>query len=130
MTYQHKTLVFGLASSPRLFTELILVLAAHLRRQGILFHAYLDDWLIRGPDQRTVRTHTQVALTACQRLGMRVNWGEIEPGTLTGLRVCGSEVPTGSGSSATPSRQGRETREPNQTSKRYRKILPYTIGSP
>lgn len=72
--YQHKTLVFGLASSPRLFTEFVLVLARHLREQGILFHAYLDDWLVRGPDPETVSQHTGVVLRACQDLGMRVNW--------------------------------------------------------
>ena len=72
--YQHKTLVFGLASSPRLFTEFTLILAGHLRKRGIRFHAYLDDWLIRGRDEHTVQTHTQEVISTCHRLGMVINW--------------------------------------------------------
>ncbi|VDI76632.1 Hypothetical predicted protein [Mytilus galloprovincialis] len=52
--YQFKVLCFGPTSSPRVFTKIVSVVAAHLRKQGIRLAVYLDDWLI--VDQQKIRT--------------------------------------------------------------------------
>jgi hypothetical protein len=46
VTYQFTCLAFGLSSAPWLFTKLLRVVAAHLRRNGIRVLLYLDDILI------------------------------------------------------------------------------------
>ncbi len=48
--YQFKALPFGLSTSPLVFTK-VAPMAAFLRSQGILFHQYLDDFLIRSQDK-------------------------------------------------------------------------------
>lgn len=39
-------LPFGLAMAPWVFTKIMVVVVAHLCKQGVLVHPYLDDWLI------------------------------------------------------------------------------------
>lgn len=45
--YQYKVLPFGLSKTPRSFIKYLIVMAAHLRKQGIHIYPYLDNWLIR-----------------------------------------------------------------------------------
>lgn len=40
--YQYKILPFGFSTTPRILTQYLAVVAAHLRRQGI--NRYLDNW--------------------------------------------------------------------------------------
>lgn len=71
--YQYCVLPFGLSRAPRIFTKVLSVLAAHLRRCNITIFPYLDNWLIHG------RTHQQTSeavhnmLNFFQRLGLKVN---------------------------------------------------------
>ena len=41
-----QTLPFGLTTSPYVFTQLITVIAIHLRKRAITLFPYLDDWLV------------------------------------------------------------------------------------
>ena len=43
--YQYRALAFGPKTSPRVFTKVVAVAAAHLRMQSIRLAVYLDDWL-------------------------------------------------------------------------------------
>ena len=43
--YQYRVLAFGPKTSPRVFTKVVAVVAAHLRMQSIRLAVYLDDWL-------------------------------------------------------------------------------------
>ena len=53
--YQFKVLPFGLTTTPRVFTKVLAVVAAQLRREGIPVFPYLDDSLM------TVRTPSLVS---------------------------------------------------------------------
>ena len=46
--FQFMALPFGMSLSPWIFTQLMNVIAAHLRLHAIPLFPYLDDWLIRG----------------------------------------------------------------------------------
>ena len=43
--YQYRALAFGPKTSPRVFTKVVAVAAAHLRMQSIRLAVHLDDWL-------------------------------------------------------------------------------------
>ena len=47
-TFQFKALPFGLATSPFVFTRLMVTIATHLRRRSVVLFPYLDDWLVRN----------------------------------------------------------------------------------
>jgi ribonuclease HI len=76
VVYQHTTLVFGLASAPRIFTELVEVLMNYARSRGIVIHAYLDDWIIRCLIVVNLLRQTQEVLQVANALGMLVNWAK------------------------------------------------------
>ena len=46
--------------------------------RGIRIHQYLDDWLVRAPDQETCQLHTQTLLALCHELGWVVNMEKSE----------------------------------------------------
>ena len=46
--------------------------------RGIRIHQYLDDWLVRAPDQGTCLLHTQTLLALCRELGWVVNMEKLE----------------------------------------------------
>ncbi|KAJ1162206.1 hypothetical protein NDU88_002679 [Pleurodeles waltl] len=45
--FQFTVLPFGLTSAPRVFTKVMVVVAAYLRRLGVPVFAYLEDWLLK-----------------------------------------------------------------------------------
>ncbi|KAJ1135229.1 hypothetical protein NDU88_001673, partial [Pleurodeles waltl] len=59
--YQFAVLPFGLTSAPRVFTKVVSVVAADLRRKGIAVFPYLDDWLIKAESPGLVLHHLQLA---------------------------------------------------------------------
>ena len=72
-TYQFKALCFGPTSSPRVFTKLISVIAAHLRKKGIILATYLDDWLVIGQDKDHLIENRQSVLNLLVQLGFIIN---------------------------------------------------------
>ena len=46
--FQFRALPFGLATSPFVFTRLMVAIATHLRVRAIILFPYLDDWLVRN----------------------------------------------------------------------------------
>jgi len=72
-TYQFKTLPFGLAPAPQVFTSMIKVLVTWGRSRGINIIAYLDDWLIHGADRNLLHTQTQELARVARSLGWVIN---------------------------------------------------------
>ncbi|KAJ1123571.1 hypothetical protein NDU88_002039 [Pleurodeles waltl] len=46
--FEFTVLPFGLTSAPQVFTKVMAVVAAHLRRSGVSGFSYLDDWLLKA----------------------------------------------------------------------------------
>ena len=72
--YQFKTLPFGLNVAPRIFTQVLKPVLAHLRSLHIQVHGYLDDWIVRAllPARTLQSTHTTLNLLV--ELGWVINW--------------------------------------------------------
>ncbi|CAM4666821.1 unnamed protein product [Lepidochelys kempii] len=58
--YQYKVLPFNLSTAPRIFSKVLAVASAHLRKQGVTIFAYLDDCLLKALtyDKAVHATHT------------------------------------------------------------------------
>ena len=53
--FQFKCMAFGLAPAPRIFTKLLKVVVAFLRKKGIRLVVYLDDFLIMNESEEGAR---------------------------------------------------------------------------
>lgn len=69
ITYQGTTqhfqfifLPFGISVAPRVFTKLVVVLAATLRLEGINVVPYLDNWFIHASSRQILNSHISRAL--------------------------------------------------------------------
>ncbi|KAJ1198715.1 hypothetical protein NDU88_002554 [Pleurodeles waltl] len=71
--FQFTVLPFGLTSAPRVFTKVMAVVAAHLRRSGISVFPYLDDWLLKAPTPQALVTHLQTMVDLLHSLGFTIN---------------------------------------------------------
>ncbi|KAJ1135717.1 hypothetical protein NDU88_002152 [Pleurodeles waltl] len=71
--FQFAVLPFDLTSAPRVFTKVMSVVAAELRRKGIAIFPYLDDWLIKAKDPELVLHHLQSTTQLLFDLGFSVN---------------------------------------------------------
>ncbi|KAJ1168845.1 hypothetical protein NDU88_000758 [Pleurodeles waltl] len=71
--YQFAVLPFGLTSAPRVFTKVMSVVTAELRRKGIAVFPYLDDWLIKAKSPELVLRHLQSTTQLLFDLGFSVN---------------------------------------------------------
>ena len=76
--HQFTALPFGLATAPLEFTKVVKEVKLMAQARGIRIHQYLDDWLVRAPDQGTCRLHTQTLLALCRELGWVVNMEKSE----------------------------------------------------
>ena len=76
--YQFMALPFGLARAPLEFTKVVKEVKLMAQARGIRIHQYLDDWLVRAPDQETCQLHTQTLLALCHELGWVVNMEKSE----------------------------------------------------
>ena len=76
--YQFTALPFGLATAPLEFTKVVKEVKLMAQARGIRIQQYLDDWLVRAPDQETCRLHTQTLLALCRELGWVVNMEKSE----------------------------------------------------
>ena len=71
--YQFRVLPFGLSTAPRVFTRIVKVLMAYLRKRGIKIFSYLDDWLIGHTCPAVLREHTELALSETEFAGFIIN---------------------------------------------------------
>ena len=66
----------GLRSAPRVFTKIMAVLAAYLRKRAIQIFMYLDDWLLIHSNKTTLIHQRDYVLQLVQDLGLLVNFQE------------------------------------------------------
>ncbi|KAJ1176911.1 hypothetical protein NDU88_002178 [Pleurodeles waltl] len=71
--YQFAVLPFGLTSAPRVFTKVMAVVAAHLRRREVAVFPYLDDWLIKAKSPELVLSHLRMTTQLLFDLGFSVS---------------------------------------------------------
>ncbi|XP_029432066.1 uncharacterized protein LOC115075634 [Rhinatrema bivittatum] len=71
--FQFQALPFGLATAPRTFTKIMVVVAVRLRKECLLVHPYLDDWLIRAKSKALCQAAVQRVLQLLRSLGWVVN---------------------------------------------------------
>lgn len=76
--YQFRSMPFGLATAPIVFTKLMGAIVAHLRSQQISIYMYLDDWLLKNAD-RSIQVNSATNTTN------NLSWSTIEPPTGYGL---------------------------------------------
>ena len=73
--YEYRTLMFGLTSSPRIFTKVVCQVIKFLRsRFNIWIVAYLDDLLIQAADPETCMLHVQISILVLSILGFAVSF--------------------------------------------------------
>ena len=70
---QFRALLFGLATSPWLFTQIMIEVKIMALQKGIIIHQYLDDWLIRSQSKQVLLNQTEWLLALCKTLGLRIN---------------------------------------------------------
>ena len=71
--FQFQALPFGLATSPFVFTRLMLAIATHLRVRAIVLFPYLDDWLVRNQNRLRLIRDRQFTLQLITSLGLIIN---------------------------------------------------------
>ncbi|RLC31138.1 MAG: hypothetical protein DRH37_03745 [Deltaproteobacteria bacterium] len=71
--FQFKTLPFGLAPAPRIFTQVVKVLLKWCHRKGINMVPYLDDWLLYHTDRELLIEHTRLVVQMAGNLGWVIN---------------------------------------------------------
>ena len=64
---------FGLATAPRVFTMIVKEVKLMALSNGIRFHQYLDDWLIRAQSQEEAKVNTQTVVDLTQSLRWIIN---------------------------------------------------------
>lgn len=72
--YRFRVLPFGISTAPYTFTRIVRDLAAFFHSKGIIFHHYLDDWLIVADSPQLVSQHLEVVIRVAQRVGWIINW--------------------------------------------------------
>ena len=71
--FQYRVLAFGPKTSPRVFTKVVSVVAAHLRMQSIRMAVYLDDWLALNAIREMLLRDREKILNLLAQLGFLVN---------------------------------------------------------
>ena len=71
--YQYRSLAFAPKTSPRVFTKIESVVAAHFRTQGIRLAVYLDNWLALNAIRRLLLQDRQKILNLLSQIGFLIN---------------------------------------------------------
>ncbi|XP_041432012.1 uncharacterized protein LOC121397903 isoform X2 [Xenopus laevis] len=74
--FQYQAIPFGLDTSPRTFTKVLITLIAVLRERGIQVYAYLDDILIKSREHQLLIHQRNYVLNFLQRHGWKVNFSK------------------------------------------------------
>ena len=72
--YEFRTLAFGLGPAPYVFTKLMKVPVAFLRRLGFLLIIYLDDMLITARSRAEAIRSRDSVIFLLENLGFTINW--------------------------------------------------------
>ena len=70
----YTNLCFGLGPAPRIFTKLLKIPIAILRRINIRMIIYLDDMLLMGHSTEEISTYCDTVMILLQHLGFADNW--------------------------------------------------------
>ena len=71
--FQFRSLPFGLATAPRVFTQLMAVVGAHLRLNGSVILQYFDDWLIHHVQRESLLQDLSRSWVEISSLGLLLN---------------------------------------------------------
>ena len=71
--YRFRSLPFGLATAPRVFTKILRPLAAMVRKMAIRIIIYLDDILIMAQTKELLTSHMEILAWELQELGFKLN---------------------------------------------------------
>ena len=71
--YQFTALVMGLSSSPRVFTKLLKPVYSHLRVQGFISTAYIDDSCLQNDSEEKCKTNIKTTVQLLDSLGFTIN---------------------------------------------------------
>ena len=77
--YQFKALCFGPSPSPRVFTKIVAVVAAHLRSQSVRLSVYLDDWIVVNQIRLHLLIDRKKTLNLLSDLGFLINVEKSSP---------------------------------------------------
>ncbi|XP_029470625.1 metabotropic glutamate receptor 6-like [Rhinatrema bivittatum] len=109
--FQFQAFPFALATAPRTFTKvMVVVAAAALRHEGVLVHPYLDDWLIRVKSEDLCRQSVQRVISILELLGWGVNFAKSHLVPSQSLEYLGARFDTQRGKA--PEKNRRVTEEP------------------
>lgn len=72
--YEFNCMAFGLAPAPRVFTKILKVVMAFLRRQGIRIIIYLDDILVLNGTKEGTLADLKLVVDLLYSLGFLINW--------------------------------------------------------
>ena len=72
--YQFGCMAFGLSPAPRIFTKIVKVVVAFLRRRGIRLVVYLDDFFIMSETEEGARKGLRITVGLLESLGFLINW--------------------------------------------------------
>ena len=89
---QYRSLPFGLASGPRLFTKLMKPVVAIIRRLGVKLIIYLDDILLMNQSREGLIKDRDSLLYLLHNLGWLINWNKSVLQPTQKLEFLGMEV--------------------------------------
>jgi len=92
--YEFQALPFGLSTAPRAFTKILAPLIAHLRMQGVILYAYLDDILLVALSHRELSRSVLVAAEFLSDMGFIINMTKSEPNPTQDLVYIGARFRT------------------------------------
>ena len=71
--YQFRALPFGISTAPFVFTNLMEIVAGHIRSLGPNIHQYFDDWLVHRLSQESLLSDLSLAWEIITSLGLIPN---------------------------------------------------------
>ena len=72
-TWQFTVLLFGLSTSPRVFTKILKPVLAYAHLHRVNLHMYIDDWLLNPGTHQEALEQTSWLKSLCQKLGLVLN---------------------------------------------------------
>ncbi|XP_041446204.1 uncharacterized protein adgrg1.L isoform X2 [Xenopus laevis] len=99
---QFSALPFGISSTPRVFTKVLVTAVAFLRTQGVSIKPYLDDCLIKADSQSILGEHVNLTVQVLQSLGWIINWEKSNLRPSTKIKFLGMILDTEIGKVSLP----------------------------
>ena len=72
--YQFNCLCLGISCGPRVFTKLMKVIFAHIRRKGISSFYYIDDSLVQAESPSLCKQQSEILVNTLSELGFFINF--------------------------------------------------------